>query len=78
MRCVACNRKITHPTKRQIRVPHQSGKKNKYTIVHEEEKLCSICVGYSELYFDEEESLDWEDLGIHVDHCYTQKQFDEY
>lgn len=70
MRCKACNRKITHPTKRQIRVPHKSGKKNKYTIVHEEETLCSICVGYSKGVEDDEE-INLDDLGIHIDHSYT-------
>lgn len=66
MRCVACDRKITHPTKRQIKIPHSSGKKNKYTIVHEEETLCSICVGYSK-GVEDEENIDLSELGINID-----------
>lgn len=66
MRCVACNKRITHPTKRQVKIPHPSGKKNHYKIVHEEEKLCSVCVGYSELHFDDED-IDFNDLGLCID-----------
>lgn len=67
MRCVACDNFITHPSKRALSIPHPDGTPNKKMIVHEDEVLCSKCIGYSELRYNYEDPLDLSDLGLSVD-----------
>lgn len=65
MLCKACYQRPTAGGKKQIRIPHPSGKKGHYEIVHEDEDLCPVCIKYSDYSYTEED-LDFTELGLDV------------
>ena len=62
MKCKACGNRPVARGKKQIKVPHPSGKPNHYEIRHEDEDMCSVCIGYSENSYYEEDISVLEDL----------------
>lgn len=66
MYCKACNIRPVAGGKKQIKIPHPDGTKKKYEIVHEDEDLCSVCIRQSELYFNDDDDLNFSELGLDI------------
>ncbi|APC44395.1 hypothetical protein [Pseudoalteromonas phage PH357] len=73
--CKACGIRPVARGRKQIKVPHPSGKKGHYEIKHEDEDMCSVCIGYSENSFLDDEDLDFSSLGIDIPQNY--KHYEE-
>lgn len=66
MLCKACSQRPISIGKKQIKIPHPNGKKNHYEIVHEDEDMCSVCIGWSSGTYSEDEDFSIAELGIDV------------
>lgn len=66
MWCKCCNKRPVARGKKELKIPHKDGKKGKYTIVHEDEDMCSVCIGYSQNYSSEDEEINFSELGVDI------------